>query len=332
MTETEELVSKVDENVVEEVVLENSEVTEALTNLVKVDIVPEAVDYFATQQEDLTFCSGDGESESTQAVAASESEDCELENVVAAPSVQAADLCLHEKLEEQTFEEFVSESISEADTNMGNSKHEKAVTFTSDIVAEITSPIEHEGNLAEGEMFQKSDTELSVRAVTFTSDLVAEIISPIEHEANQAEDEMFQKSDTELSAQADNVSLESNDVESEADSEGSDTEDEMLQESDTESTDKFSLKTNVDSESEGSNTEDEMSESASEDNISSLEVNVDSEVEDPIFFTEFDTESTIPFKTETPLGQKSVRQLKRMLKDRLQVSFRELQVVLLCIF
>ncbi|KMT16721.1 hypothetical protein BVRB_3g050050 [Beta vulgaris subsp. vulgaris] len=282
MKEPQELVSKADENVVEEVVLEISEVTEALTNLVKVDIVPEAVDYFATQQEDLTFCSGDGESESTQAVAASESDDCELENVVAAPSVQAADLCLHEKLEEQTFAEFVSESISEADANMGNSKHEKAVTFT--------------------------------------SDLVAEIISPIEHEANQAEDEMFQKSDTELSAQADNVSLESNDVESEADSEGSDTEDEMLQESDTDSTDKFSLKTNVDSESEGSNTEDEMSESASEDNISSLEVNVDSEVEDPIFFTEFDTESTIQFKTETPLGQKSVRQLKRMLKDRLQAT------------
>ncbi|XP_021762038.1 uncharacterized protein LOC110726815 isoform X2 [Chenopodium quinoa] len=283
LTDSSEIVAKVDnEIVVDDETQETLEVTEAVAN-------------FAIQDEDLKLGSANSELETITVQKSSkiESQDGQLENLASAP-VSAAE-SLDENLatthvEEQMSNEFVSESTTEADqvtleinedSNSGNTKLEKAVTFTFD--SDVPEPAEDEDS-------EEFNTE-------FNSADKPSLETNVESEGSCTEDEMSEWSDYEM-PEEDEVS----------DSELA-IQDDLL-----------SVEANVDSESEKSQLEkldittDSATDWAEKPEVSLAE----------LLGNQFDTESTIqvrsrvPIESKTPLNHKSLRKLKRMYKEKLQ--------------
>ncbi|XP_021725774.1 uncharacterized protein LOC110692991 [Chenopodium quinoa] len=182
LTESSDLVAKVDnEIVVEEESHETLEVTEAVVaedESHETLEVTEAVANVAIQDEDLKLGSADSELET---ITVQNSQDSQLENLASAP-VSAAE-SLDENLaitpaEGQMPKDFACQSTTEADqvnedSNSGNTKLEKAVTFTFD--SDVPEP-------AEDEVSEEFNTE-------FTSADKPSLETNVESEGSCTEDE-----------------------------------------------------------------------------------------------------------------------------------------------
>ncbi|KAL2921494.1 hypothetical protein RDABS01_012985 [Bienertia sinuspersici] len=355
LNEPVELVSQTGEYIVEEEILESAEVNEVFTDLVKVDISPEVVtNCGATQEEDLKSGSGDSELENiddqqlnSDSDADSESEDEQLDNL---DNLNADDQIIKEIVSEFSAQADQSCSLETNDEsklqNCGSTQEEDPKWGSGDNELENTD--DQQSLCSESDTDSESEDE---QLENLDKSLCSESDADSESEDEQlenldninADDQMSKEIVSNSSAKVDQSSqLGNNNLEKVSTT----PEDEMSEKSDSEATsqdDHLSMEVNVESEYEESHTEDEISSQKTDDQLS-LDINMeynkpeatinsatDNCVEKPeenhaesMLSTNLNLETTTQAnssaRTENDLYGKSLRELKRLVKEKLEAE------------